>query len=334
MRLLCLIAAVAATAFACAACKPQTAPSRAAGMAMVQTIPLEGVSGRIDHMAADVKGQRLFVAAIGSGSVEVIDLAAGKRTARIKGLKEPQGIAFLPDLNRLVVACAGDGTVRLYDGQTFQPVRTVDLKSDADNVRYDPAARRVYVGYGSGAIAAIDAETGAVVADIRLKGHPESFQLERNGKRLFVNVPTAGHVAVIDREKAAVIAAWPVKIAQANFAMALDETHGRLFVGCRQTARLVVMNTESGEAVTDLACAGDTDDIFFDAAARRIYLSGGLGRLDVFDQTDANHYARAGDIETALGARTSLFVPELGRLYVAVPSLLFGKAEIRVFKTM
>jgi outer membrane protein assembly factor BamB len=312
-----------------AACAPQAAPARCAGLALVQTIPLDNVTGRIDHMAADVKGRRLFVAEVGGG-VDVVDLAAGKRAARLTGLREPQGVLYLPDFNRLVVACGGDGTVRFYDGQTLKPVKTVDLKDDADNLRYEAGARRVYVGYGNGAIAAVDPESGAVIADVKLNGHPESFQLERNGKGLFANVPAGKHVAVIDRDKAAVVATWPVKAA-ANFPMALDEVHGRLFVGCRAPARLLVYNTTSGEMAAEFPCAGDADDIFYDVAARRIYLSGGLGKLEVFDQGDADHYVPLGTIDTALGARTSLFVPELGRLYVAVPSL-FGSARILVFQ--
>ena len=317
-------------------CAPQAGQTRSGPLALVQTIALDGVSGRLDHLAVDVQGGRLFVAAVANGTVEVIDLAAAKRTATIKGLKEPQGVCYIPEFNRLVVSCGGDGTVRFYDGRTLQPAQVIGLGDNADDLHYDPGARRVWVGYASGGLAALDPETAAVVANVKLKGHPESFQVEKNGKRIFVNVPTAREVAVIDREKAAVVAEWPVKAAVANFPMALDETHGRLFIGCRTFPRLLVYNTESGEMAAEMPCPGDADNIFYHAAARQIYVSGGLGklgqgRLDVFAQGDANHYTRLAEIDTALGARTSLFVPDLGRLYVAAPRLLLSTAEIRVF---
>jgi hypothetical protein len=328
------LASVAALVAGCAAPSAQT---RSGPLALVQTIPLNGVSGRIDHLAVDVQGQRLFVAALGNGTVEVVDLAAGKRIAGIKGLKEPQGLCYIAELNRLVVACGGDGTVRFYDGRTLQPVQTLGLGDNADNVRYDPGARRVWVGYGSGGLAALDPHSAAVVANVKLKGHPESFQLEKNGNRIFVNVPAALEVAVIDRDKGAVIAAWSVKTALANFPMGLDEAHGRLFIGCRMPARLFVYNTESGEKVAEVPCAGDVDDVFYDAAAQRLYVTGGMGklgqgRLDVFEQGEADRYALLAELDTPLGARTSLFVADLGRLYVAVPRLLLQVAEIRVFK--
>src|SRR5437016_1767248 len=157
-------------------------------LTQVQTIPLDGVEGRIDHFGLDAKGKRLFVAALGNNTVEVIDLAAGKATQRITGLQAPQGIAFAPESNRLAVANDKDGTVRLYDGTSLRQVKSVDLKDDADNVRYDAEARRFWVGYGSGGLAAIDPDSGKVLADVKLDAHPESFQLETKGKRIFVNV--------------------------------------------------------------------------------------------------------------------------------------------------
>jgi DNA-binding beta-propeller fold protein YncE len=272
------------------------------------------------------------MAALGNDTVEVIDLAAGKVVDRIKDLAAPQGIGFAPDPNRLAVANDKDGSCRLYDAGTLRPVATADLKDDADNVRYDPAARRFWVGYGGGALAAIDPATGAKTADVKLDGHPESFQLEAKGKRIFVNVPKAGRVAVIDREKAAVVQSWPLTAATSNFAMALDETNRRLFVGCRAPAKLLVLDTDTGKTVVAIDVAGDTDDVFYDAANKRIYVSGGDGRVTVVRQEGPDAYAVLGEVKTAPGARTSFFVPESGMLYVAVPHRGDQKAELRRFK--
>jgi len=248
-------------------------------LALKQTIPLGGVSGRIDHMAIDVAGKRLFVAALGNNTVEVIDLAGGKRAGTIAGLSEPQGMAFIPELGRIVIACGGDGTVRFHDGKSLRHIKTIDFGDDADNLRYDPAARRVYVGYGKGAIGVLNAETGERIADIKLSGHPESFQLETAGNRIFVNVPSARQVAVIERQKAVVVATWPLKDVRSNFPMALDEKNHRLLIGCRSPARLLALDTESGRVAASLDCAGDVDDVFYDPAARRVWLSGGQGRV-------------------------------------------------------
>jgi DNA-binding beta-propeller fold protein YncE len=159
---------------------------------------------------------------------EVVDLMAGKVTKHISNLRTPQGIGFAPESNRLAVANDQDGSCRLYDGTSLQQTATVDLKDDADNVRYDNVSRRFWVGYGDGGLAAIDPESGKQVADVKLHAHPESFQLETKGKQIFVNVPNAGYVAVVDRETATVIEKFPLKGAAANFPMALDEADHRL----------------------------------------------------------------------------------------------------------
>ncbi len=298
---------------------------------LAQTIPLKGVSGRIDHMSADPDGNRLFVAALGNNTVEVMDLAAGKRSGTIRNLSEPQGVLFVPEFNRVVVANGRDGSVRFYDGSSLQLVKSVDFKDDADNLRYDSAAKRIYVGYGSGALGVLDAQTGRRVADIPLAGHPESFQLETKGKRIFVNVPTATQIAMIDREKASVVATWPLKQARSNFPMALDEGHHRLFIGCRSPARLLVVDTESGNMITALACVGDADDVFYDDTARRIYVCGGGGEIDVFEQIASDQYNLISETPTATLARTCLLVPARKALYVAVPRQILRDAELRIY---
>jgi len=303
--------------------------ARGATLRLIQTIPLEGVEGRIDHMAVDINGQRLFIAALGNNSLEVIDLRAGQRIRTISELREPQGVAYVPEANQIYVACGGDGVVKVYDAKSFDLVTTLRDLDDADNARYDSVAKCVYVGYGSGALAIIDTMTAKHIGDIRLAGHPESFQLEQKGNRIFVNVPTAKHVAVVNREKRGVIATWPLKSATANFPMALDEANRRLFVGCRRPAALVILDSDSGKDIAAPAIGGDTDDVFYDAARRRIYLSCGEGFIDNIGVGD---YKLIEKIPTAAGTRTSLFVPELNRLYLAVPHRGNQPAEVRVYE--
>src|SRR5215470_17473995 len=252
---------------------PRAHAEEALVLRSVQTIPLPNVEGRIDHLAVDVKGQRLFVAALGNNTVEVIDLKAGQRIQSLAGFREPQGVGFVPESNRLFVANAGGGSCDLFDAGSFKRVKSVKFSDDADNVRYDAAAGRVYVGYGDGALGVLDAASGDRLGDIKLDGHPESFQLEKSGARIFVNIPTARKIVVVDRDKQATTTSWPTAGATANFPMAFDETHHRLFVGFRKPARLIVFDTESGKVVANLESPGDADDIFYDSARQRIYIS-------------------------------------------------------------
>jgi WD40 repeat protein len=298
---------------------------------LVQTIALPHVTGRIDHLAIDLKGQRLFVAALGNDTLEVVDLRAGQRTQTVPHLREPQGVAFVPELNRLFVTNGGDGTVRILDGTSLAAIGQVKFSGDADNLRYDEKRQRLYVGYGDGALASVDPAAGERLGETQLQGHPESFQLEPSGARAFVNVPDASAVVVIDRHAQRVIATWLLKDARANFPMALAGKTHRLFVGCRKPPKLVVFDTESGKSVTTLDTVADADDIFYDAVNRRVYVSGGEGFIQVLREQDPDHYEPLARIATRVGARTSLLVPELGRFYLAVPNRRDEPAEIRVY---
>jgi YVTN family beta-propeller protein len=297
----------------------------------VEAIPLPGVEGRIDHMAIDDDGERLFVTALGNNTLEVIDLTSKKVLQPIKNLAAPQGVCIAPALKRVAVANDKDGSVRLYDAGSLEQRGVVDLKDDADNVRYDPATGRFWVGYGEGGLAAIDAQTGKQVATIPLDGHPESFQLNASDKRIFVNIPTASQVAVLDREKATVITKWSIKQGAANFPMALDAEHRRLFVGCRKPPQLLVLDTTTGQTIKSLNATGDADDVFYDGAAGRIYVSGGEGKVTVISQKDADTYELVGSVSTAAGARTSVFDATCKLLYVAVPHRGNQTAEIRIY---
>jgi DNA-binding beta-propeller fold protein YncE len=293
------------------------------------------VEGRIDHMAADVAGQRLFVAALENNTLEIIDLKAGTPIQSLSGFAEPQGIAYVPEFNRVFVADGQDGTCRILDGQSLKTITTIQCGDDADNVRYDNAAKRIYVGYGNGALAVLDAKTGAKLADIKLAAHPESFRLETAGSRIFVNVPRADHIAVVDRQTGEVTATWPLKEAKSNFPLFLDEANHRLFTGCRSPASVLVYDysTPAGRLITTIPISRDTDDLFYDRSSKLLYVSCGQGAIEVIRQTDADHYRAIKTISTPSGARTSLFVPELRILCVAVPHRGSQPAEIRIFKT-
>jgi DNA-binding beta-propeller fold protein YncE len=298
---------------------------------MAQTISLPNVEGRIDHMAVDVKGQRLFIAALGNNSVEILDLNTGKHLKRVSGLHEPQGVGFSSEFNKIFIANGKTGACDILDGSSFERIKSVKFPDDADNIRYDANGQRVYVGYGSGGLGIIDAKNGDHIGNIKLDAHPESFQLEKSGSRIFVNLPDSKKIAVVNREARTVITTWATTSATANFPMALAETHHRLFVGFRKPAKVSVFDTDSGKVIANLDSAGDADDIFYDNSRRRIYIAGGEGFLSIFQQLDPEHYQPVAKIPTAAGARTALFVPEFNRLYLAVPHRGSQRAEVRVY---
>ena len=300
-----------------------------AALRLVQTIPLPNVEGRIDHMAVDVPGQRLFVAALGNNSVEVVDLRTGKRSHTLGGFHEPQGVAWISGRGQLFVASGGDEMCHVLDGSSFAATAVGGQIDDADNVRYDAAAHRVYVGCGSGSLWVFDATKWTVVGAIPLPAHPESFQLETRGPRIFVNIPGSRCVQVVDRNQMRVVSSWPLKSADANFPMALDEQRRRVLLGCRKPPTLLVLDSDSGKEVANVKIDGDADDISYDSKRKRVYISCGAGFVDVMDADD---YKLLEKIPTAGGARTSLFVPELDRLCVAVPHRGNQAAEIRVYK--
>ena len=297
------------------------------------TIELPEVQGRIDHLSVDVKGQRLFVSALGNNTVEVIDLKAGKRMKTITGLQEPQGVLYVPTSNRLYVANAKDGSVRIFDGSSYAALKTLEYGDDADNLRYGPDRKRVYVGYGSGALGEIDGEDNKT-ADIQLDAHPESFQLERDSPRIYVNLPKSRKVAVLDREKHTIIGTWKTGMAFANYPMALDESDHRLFVVTRFPARLLVFDTNTGAIIQKLSAVGDCDDVFYDNSRKRVYATGGEGGISIFEQSDPDHYKETARITTVQGARTGFFSPEIDRLFVAVRRQGAQPAAIQVFAPM
>jgi len=330
-----LIAAVLAGVVALANAAVQ-ASARSADTGPLQLeakIPLDEVRGRIDHMAVDLKRQRLFVAELGNNSLGVIDLTNRKLIRTITGLKEPQGVGYGPSTDTLYVANDGDGSVRLFEGSDYNSAGRIELGSDADNIRVDAAAKRVFIGYGSGALAVIDPSTRSKVGDIPLKAHPESFQTDPDASHIFVNVPDARGIAVVDRVSQKQIAKWPLTDQGANFPMALDHVRRQVLVIFRNPAELGVFSMTDGKLIATPQTCGDADDLFIDAKRSRVYVSCGAGFLDVLETKEAA-YQRIARIPTVSGARTSLFVPEMDRLFVAARASSGEPAAIWIFRPM
>jgi hypothetical protein len=313
------------------AAKAQAVPNREATMQVEARIPLGDVRGRIDHLAVDIARRRLFVAELGNDSLGVVDIDARSVAHRLQGLREPQGVAYVPGADVVLVANAGDGTVERFRGADLAPLGPASLNANADNLRPDPAGGGVvWVGHGGtghgasgaeGGLTPLDATTGQPVGSaLPLPAHPESFQLEAGGPRVFVNLPGAGGtVAVLDRAARRQVASWSAPRLAANFPMALDERGGRLFMAFREPAALAVLDLRGGSVLGQLPLCGDADDLFLDARRRRLYVVCGEGAVDVFGDAEGSsrvprHLARA---PTSPGARTGLFVPELDRLVVA-----------------
>jgi YVTN family beta-propeller protein len=298
---------------------------------MLETrIPLGEVSGRIDHLSIDVKRQWLFVAELGNDSLGVIDLAAAKVLRTIAGLSEPQGVAYVPFADCIFVANAGDGSVQVLRGEDLAPIGRIELGDDADNVRVDAARNRVIVGYGKGAIAIIDPATRTKAADIRLKGHPEGFQIDETGSQVFVNVPDAPDIEVVELATGAK-RSLPTDGLRSNFPMAIDAEAHRVLVVFRSPPTLMALSSQDGRVAAKLETCGDADDVFVDAKRRRVYVSCGEGVVDVLGQREAG-YARLARVPTISGARTSPFVPELDRLFVAARATSNEPAAIWVFR--
>jgi DNA-binding beta-propeller fold protein YncE len=298
---------------------------------LITSIALPDVSGRIDHLAFDPNSQRIFVAALGNNTVEVVDLKNSKPIHSIHNLSEPQGIVFIPGSNTAFVANGGNGMCDVFNANSFQKITSVQLPGDADNIRYDSINKKLYVGYGNGGIAVIDASTFKQVGDIKLQGHPESFQLDFSAKKIFVNVPDKQQVEVVDMDKQIVTGRWKLTAAKSNFPMGLDAANQRLFIGCRHPAKLLVLDSNTGKLIAAVDTGSDVDDIFFDPKNGNIYLSCGGGYIDIFKQQDVSTYKLIEKISSYSGARTSLLIPHLNRLIVASPQRFSNNAALLVY---
>jgi hypothetical protein len=326
-----LIVALILAALLSAGPERAAAAGPAQALVLERKIPLGEVRGRIDHLAVDLARNRLFVAELGNDSLGVVDLAAGKLLRRIGELDEPQGVAYDSATDTVYVADGGDGLVHRFAGAELTPLEPIQLRADADNIRLDSEAGRVVVGYGDGALASVETASGKLITEIRLPGHPESFQLEHDGQRAFVNVPDAHQITVVDRSTGKQVASWGLADAQANFPMALDEADGRLVVVYREPALLAAFDTSSGAPMARLPACGDSDDLFLDSRRHLLYLSCGAGFLGVIQQR-GDTYEELARIPTIPGARTALFVPERDRLYLAVRASGAEGAAVWVFR--
>ncbi|HXM95424.1 MAG TPA: hypothetical protein VOA64_14415 [Candidatus Dormibacteraeota bacterium] len=300
-----------------------------------EQIPVPNVAGRLDHFTVDAKRRRLFVSALGNNTVEVVDVFAGKVIRSIKGLAQPQGPLYVPSVDKLYVANAEDGKVRVYDGATYTLRKTIDFGEDPDNLRYDQASKRVFVGFGQedGGIAMIDPQTDERVGDVyKTGGHPESFQVEASGGHIFINVPDAGNIVESIDRKTGSVSKWPLKGLRSNYAMALNEEDHRLFTITRKTPMLVVLNTQTGNEVTRLRAAGECDDVFYDASRKRIYVIGGEGFISVYQQNDPDHYELIANVPSGIGIRTGYFYTKRDRFYVGVPAKGNEPAEVWTYE--
>jgi DNA-binding beta-propeller fold protein YncE len=294
-------------------------------------IALGQVRGRIDHMAVDIARQRLFVAELGNGTVGVVDLKDKVLLRSLNGFHEPQGIGYEPTTDTLYVANGGDGTVRIFRGAELTPAGEISLGSDADNVRVDGITHQVLVGYGSGALAVIDPISRQKIAAIALKAHPESFQIDLASQQIFVNVPDASQVAVVDRMTNRQRGSWSPEGMHANFPLAIDELRHHVLVVYRHPSKLAVFDAQSGFSQSTTDTCDDADDIFVDAKRSQVYVSCGEGLIDV-RVAHGNDYVRVAQVPTASGARTALFVPGLDRYFLAVRANAREAASIWVFR--
>jgi len=308
---------------------------------LVQTIHLPNVKGRLDHMDVDVKGKRLFIAGLENGTFEVVDLQADKWVRSLPGFKRGQGALFVPALNKLFLASGDDAMLRVFRGDTLELLDSIRLEAGPNRVVYEPKAKLVYVGYGGkdagkdyGEVGIIDAQNDKVVGDIKVVAHPSELLLDKGGKTLFVFVSIANKLQVIDTNKREVLSTWPVTSQRPGDA-AFDESTSRLFIGTRTPAEMVVMDSKSGKEVAHLPTPDGMDGVYFDAARKRVYVSGGrdlpAGFVYVYQQKDADHYETIGKIRTRGGAGTSFWSPDLNRYYVAAPKNEDQEAAILVY---
>jgi DNA-binding beta-propeller fold protein YncE len=301
-------------------------------LSLFHTITLPNVQGGFNHMSVDPVQQRLFAAAPTNGTIEIVDLKAGKALRSLEG-KRPAAARFSREFNQLY-ASRGQ-SVYIYDGKTLDQIAKINLQSSLDEIQYDARAKQLYVGVMAPektALAILSITDGKLLGQIKLPGKPQGFIVEQKGKRIFANIPALKQIAVMDRESRTLLPPWPLAGTQGNYPIDLDEDRHRLFVGCREPARMVVFDTASGKPVANIQINGDTDDLFYDAARKRVYVSSGDGSIDVIDQLDADHYRARARIATVSGARTSTLSAALNMFCLGVPRRGSEPAELRVFQ--
>jgi len=308
------------------------------------SIPLPGVKGDFDHFAADLEGNRLFLAAEEHKTVEVFDLKTGKHLQSIQGFDTPHAIVFEKEKDVLFVTDSGvdDGTegyIRVVSGDSYKITDSIKVLAAADSAGYDAGAHRMYADTGGleakmdyTVITVIDTETATKVSEIKVdSGRVEAINFEHKGSRMFANLRTKGQVGVFDKNNHKLLNTWPMPDATENVPMSLNEADHRLFVVCRKPARLVVFDTETGKVVAALPSVDRADDMAYDSANKMIYVSGGDGFISVYSQKDPDHYEHVANVASGPAAKVSMFVPELKRLYVASSAKGTEPAKILIY---
>jgi len=302
-----------------------------APLALARTLPLAGVRGRIDHLAFDADGQRLFVAALGNDSVEVLGAQRGERLASL-AVERPTAVVLLGAAARIAVASGGSGELLLFDAASYAPRARLGGFEDADNLRLDPREQLLYLGFAEGALARIDPRGPKLLGRTSLPSHPEAFALAADGSAAFVNLPGSRSIAVWGRNESALRARWPTGDLSGNYPIALDETGRRVLVGFREPPRLVAFDADSGRELGRIASCGDSDDLFYDAAGERVFVVCGEGAVDWIAAPRGSALRVVERIATRAGARTGLLSPATRELFVALPAREALPAEIRVYR--
>jgi DNA-binding beta-propeller fold protein YncE len=299
---------------------------------LVKKMSIGNIRGRLGHMAIDVDQNRLFVTAPDNNTVEVIDLNSGKPLNKMTLIESPESILYIPFYNWIVITSSRDGTCNFYDGNTYNRVRSINFTEEAGYLYYEASSRYVYVGYGYGGMAVIDTQNFNIIQRIGFNNHPEAFCVEENADQAYVNVPKSQEIEIVDLMMSRQVDTINLTDLKENYAMALDEKGRRLFVGCRSPAVVGVFDVDSKALVAKVDIGKDVDNMFYDRSRKLIYVSCGEGYLDVIRQDSLDSYSLIANIKTAPGAGTSLFVPEQGLIYVAVPASSGEPAQILVYQ--
>ncbi|WP_263358359.1 YncE family protein [Acidicapsa ligni] len=303
-----------------------------------RTIPLTGVKGKFDHFAVDEAGHRLFAAATGNKTVEVVDLATGTKLQSIAGLGKPHGLAWVAQKGLLFVADGEKAELNVFKGSPLKLIRSIKLSDDADDLVYDNATNVLYVGHGGSdtanpaSVAIIDGESLSLIANIAVAAHPEALELDETGHRVFVNISDAGQVVVIDGRSHAVVNKWQLNGAKGNTPLAYDVADDLLLVGCRTPAKLLVLNGKTGKEIASAPSDTGADDLFYEPATHRAYLITGSGAVDTFAVSADGKLEALAVTGTVAGAKTGLLVPSQRSLYIGIPGTTFP-AEVRVYQT-
>ena len=332
MKNSCLIIILIPFLFSFTSCKGQQ-PFGENYLQLSKKISLPNVKGRIDHLDINVKEQIVYVAALGNNSLEAVDLKNGKVVHSISGLDEPQGVCYVPQKHEIFVANGGNGDGNFFNASSFEKTGTIHLSSDADDVRYDSASSKIYVGYGEGGIAVIDANTHKQIGDIKLPAHPEGFQIDNTSNLILVNVPGKNMIVLIDMKQLKLINKWSSNSPTANFPIAIDAKQHYAFIGYRHPGTMIVLDERTGKQISSNNMVSDVDDLYFDNEKKRIYISGGGGFINVFQQGGVNVFKQIANIPTRSGARTSLFIQRLKMFVLAERAESGNQAQLLIYNT-